>query len=131
MYADVSRNALAFRPRTSRVIWQQGRVQLDADANEQTTALLHYLRALGEDVIGVHAGLGTSFKIDRDRKDPFQIGIAFGHYYVDGIRCSNLPLHFNLFNPQLPKTGTQAATGILYKAQHDLPSDAQAPAPDR
>jgi hypothetical protein len=40
----------------SRVLMQQGRVTLDADWNEQTSILLHYLRTLTRDVFGPHAG---------------------------------------------------------------------------
>lgn len=40
----------------SRVLMQQGRVQLDADWNEQASILLHYLRTLAADVLGLHAG---------------------------------------------------------------------------
>jgi hypothetical protein len=36
MYGDFSLNPLAYRERVSRVLSQQGRVQLDSDANEQT-----------------------------------------------------------------------------------------------
>jgi len=35
---------------------QQGRVQLDADWNEQTSILLHYLQNLAADLIGPHGG---------------------------------------------------------------------------
>jgi hypothetical protein len=114
MYADVTLNSLAVRPRVSRIISQQGRVQLDSDANEQTAALLYYLRALGEDVIGVHAGIGPSFRISLDAAN--NIWIAYGHYYVDGIRCDNLPANFNLF------TAPPVASGILFADQPDLPS---------
>ena len=36
----------------SRVLMQQGRVTLDADSNEQSAILLHYLRNLAKDIIG-------------------------------------------------------------------------------
>ncbi|MFX8500613.1 DUF6519 domain-containing protein, partial [Acinetobacter baumannii] len=36
----------------SRVLLQQGRVTLDADANEQASILLHYLQTLARDLIG-------------------------------------------------------------------------------
>jgi Family of unknown function (DUF6519) len=78
----------------SRVLMQQGRVQLDADWNEQTSILLHYLRALAADLIGAHGGPGIegnpgngfSIKPDYDGK---KVLIGQGRYYVDGILCEN------------------------------------------
>jgi hypothetical protein len=57
MKADFSRDTFNPLKHFSRVLMQQGRVQLDADWNEQTPAiLLHYLRSLGADLIGPHGG---------------------------------------------------------------------------
>ena len=59
MKADLSRDTFDPRKRYSRVLMQQGRVQLDADWNEQTSILLHYMRTLARDLIGPHgAALG-------------------------------------------------------------------------
>jgi hypothetical protein len=92
MYGDFSLNPTQYRDRVSRVLQQMGRVQLDSDWNEQTEATLRFLRGLGADVIGAHGGAGSSFKIisSTDVKVPFRV--AWGHYYVDGIRCVNMPL---------------------------------------
>jgi hypothetical protein len=114
MYIDATLNPLALRERVSRVLWQQGRVQLDSDANEQTAALLHYLRALGADVIGPHGGLGDSFAIGRQGQ---QITIGYGVYYVDGIRCENLPSAFDLFAADAAKLNAS----LLWSQQSDLP----------
>ncbi len=38
----------------SRVLMQQGRVQLDSDWNEQVSILTHYFRMLGADLMGPH-----------------------------------------------------------------------------
>ena len=56
MHADLSR--FTFRPERhySAVVAQQGRVQLDADANEQTAIQLHQARTLAADLIGQHGG---------------------------------------------------------------------------
>ncbi|MET0357387.1 MAG: DUF6519 domain-containing protein [Cellvibrio sp.] len=56
MKGDFSR--LTFDPKKhfSRVLQQQGRVQLDADWNEQSAILLHYLQTLAGDLIGDHGG---------------------------------------------------------------------------
>jgi hypothetical protein len=69
-----------------------GRVQLDSDANEQTESTLRFLRGLATDVIGAHGGLDGGFRIIPDKdspQKPFRVG--WGVYYVDGIRCTNLP----------------------------------------
>ena len=56
MNGDLSR--VTFNPlkHFTRVVTQQGRVQTDADANEQVAILLHYLRTLAADLIGQHGG---------------------------------------------------------------------------
>lgn len=71
------------------MLQQQGRVQLDADTNEQTAILLHYLRTLAADLIGPYGGpAGDGFRISptQDGKD---LEIDKGRYYVDGILCEN------------------------------------------
>jgi Family of unknown function (DUF6519) len=115
MYIDATLNPLAMRDRVSRVLWQQGRVQLDSDTNEQTAALLHYLRALGADIIGAHGGLPGSFLIGRQGQ---QLTIGYGVYYVDGIRCENLPPSFDLFAAD---PATAWTPGLRWSAQRDLP----------
>ncbi len=95
----------------SRVLMQQGRVQLDADWNEQTDLLLHALRGFIKDLAGPHWGIfdfdvdpprGTSkgritpksispnsFKIDDSTVQSRDFSIGGGHYYVDGILAEN------------------------------------------
>jgi hypothetical protein len=91
---DFSRNPFAYREElnVSRVLIEQGRVQLDSDANEQTESLLRFLRGLAFDLIGAHGGVDDAFEIvpdsDPKKKDP---QIRWGVYYVDGIRCMNFP----------------------------------------
>src|SRR5262249_27675797 len=90
MKGDFSR--LTFDPRKhfSRVLLQQGRVQLDADWNEQAAILLHYLQALAADLIGAHGGVADSFKVEPSfagKTFPKDFAIRRGHYYVDGILC--------------------------------------------
>ncbi len=77
----------------SRVLIQQGRVQLDADNNESDSIHLHHLRTLGADLMGPHAAPmasdgtpGEGFKITLDAET---FSIAAGHYYVNGILCEN------------------------------------------
>lgn len=91
MHGDFSLNPLNYRERVSRVLYQQGRVQLDSDFNEQTESTLRFLRGLAQDVIGFHGGAGRSFKIIGDPAPKKTFRVAWGEYYVDGIRCVNLP----------------------------------------
>ncbi|SFE86159.1 DUF6519 domain-containing protein [Nitrosomonas sp. Nm166] len=93
MKGDFSRDTFDPSKHFSRVLQQQGRVLLDADTNEQTAILLHYLRTLVTDLIGPYAGpegddlgFGISQGSDSDNKN-FSIGK--GRYYVKGILCEN------------------------------------------
>lgn len=56
MKGDFSRDTYRPSSQYSRVLMQQGRVQLDADWNEQTSILLGYMRALTRDLFGPAAG---------------------------------------------------------------------------
>jgi len=91
MHADLSRNT--FRPERhySAVLVQQGRVQLDADANEQTAIQLHQARTLAADLIGRHGGpagaTGFAIGLDSRSHDLDDLVIGGGRYYVDGILC--------------------------------------------
>ncbi len=73
----------------TRVFMQQGRVQLDADWNEQVSILLHYLRSAARDLGGEHWGpsADAGFRIGFDGKN--NLTITKGHYYVQGILCEN------------------------------------------
>ncbi|MFF2658457.1 DUF6519 domain-containing protein [Kitasatospora sp. NPDC058032] len=91
MHADFSR--LTFRPgrHYSAVLTQQGRVQLDADANEQAAIERYQLRTLAADLIGRHGGpaAAAGFAIVHlpGNHDLDDLGIGGGRYYVDGILC--------------------------------------------
>ena len=101
----------------SRVLRQQGRVDLDADWNELVDILLHYQRSFTTDVIGPHAGTGMRITQRPQPKPPkpedddtddkrkrrksktppqsklidvgFQFQVGSGRYYVDGILCES------------------------------------------
>ncbi|GHI09584.1 hypothetical protein AQI88_27720 [Streptomyces cellostaticus] len=94
MHADLSRST--FRPERhySAVVAQQGRVQLDADLNEQAAIQLHQARTFAADLIGRHggpSGPGTApgFRIQYvgGKLDIDTLYIHGGRYYVDGILC--------------------------------------------
>jgi hypothetical protein len=113
---DITRDTYKKQKKFSRVLMQQGRVQLDADWNEQTDILLHYLSRLTTDIIGPHAGpsddLGFSIGVytpppqksggkqsgSKKKADPkaaeqpdtsYKVVIGGGRYYVDGLLCEN------------------------------------------
>jgi hypothetical protein len=103
MKGDFSRWSFNPAKHFSRVLMQQGRVQLDADWNEQVSIFLHYLRTLATDLIGQHGGpAGNKFKVVScidEEGQPIDCTellepnpqktfyILPGHYYVDGILC--------------------------------------------
>jgi hypothetical protein len=87
MKGDFTRNTFDQRNHFTRVLLQQGRVQLDADWNEQAAILLHYLQALAADVIGPYGGPSGAFDIKPGKPNDFSI--LPGHYYVDGLLCEN------------------------------------------
>src|SRR5258708_34003638 len=86
---DFTRDTFDSLKHFSRVLMQQGRVQLDADWNEQTSILLHYLQTLAADLIGPHGGPGDGFRIVQmtdanDNLVPFEFKISSGSSYVAG-----------------------------------------------
>ena len=105
MKGDFTRDTFDAVDHFSRVLMQQGRVQLDADWNEQVSILLHYVRTLAADLLGPGAGTASGFNIiplaapltvppttppTTDSKTVTNnFGIQAGHYYVDGILCEN------------------------------------------
>jgi len=95
MKADLSRQTFDPFKRFTRVLTQQGRVQLDADWNEQAAILLHQLRTLAADLIGPQGGpvdnlgfsIGPLTTGGSTLEDAIDFVIGAGHYYVDGILC--------------------------------------------
>lgn len=110
MKGDFSRDTFDPNKRYSRVLQQQGRVQLDADWNEQGAILLHQLRLMARDLIGAHGAPAAKpgFAIITNPLDGNLPGgaaaslttgsflIGPGRYYVDGILVENegyVPYH--------------------------------------
>ena len=90
MSADLTRNSFDPAKYFSRVLMQQGRVQLDADWNEQASILLHLVRRLAADLGGpawspnggfMPQTFSVSAPINND------LIIPMGSFYVDGILC--------------------------------------------
>lgn len=69
MKGDFTRDTFDPLKHFSRVLMQQGRVQVDADWNEQTAILLHYLRTLAKDILGPHAGPTSDLGFEIITKD--------------------------------------------------------------
>src|SRR5205814_989266 len=93
MKGDFTRDTFKHYKHFSRVLSQQGRVQLDADWNEQTAILLHFLRNLAADLIGQHGGPENDygFRIGPIGGVANDFGIGPGRYYVDGVLCEIEP----------------------------------------
>ncbi len=105
MKADFTRNTFHPRKHFTRVLMQQGRVQLDADWNEQAAILTRYLRSLAADIIGSHGGpnanLGFSIlPLQYSQTVGNDFAISDGHYYVDGVLCENDSTPVAIFAPQ-------------------------------
>ncbi|WP_058043023.1 DUF6519 domain-containing protein [Streptomyces roseifaciens] len=91
MQGDFSRVTFDKDRRFSAVLAQQGRVQLDADLNEQTAILMHYMRTLVTDLFGrtvypagPDGNLAGGFKVAFENGT---FSVTKGHMYVDGILC--------------------------------------------
>jgi uncharacterized protein DUF6519 len=98
MKGDITRQAFRARNHYRGVLQQQGRVQLDADWNEQVLLQDHLDRLVTEDTIGPHgapehaAGMAIAAKDGTPLGGPVAAGrlwISPGHYYVHGILCEN------------------------------------------
>jgi Family of unknown function (DUF6519) len=114
MRGDFTRNTFNRYKHYTRVLMQQGRVQLDADWNEQVAIVRHQLRNMLADLVGPHGGPegNSGFEIVRDAagltglrgRDGQPLGdarrqalsaliaqgdfvIGSGRYYVDGMLC--------------------------------------------
>ena len=112
---DFTRDTFAQKKHFSRVLMQQGRVLLDADWNEQTAILLHYLQALAADIIGPHGGPGDGFKLTATTSPSADFNIAAGHYYVDGILCeNNIELTYTKQKIQSPLAKDKDTTYLAY-----------------
>ena len=115
MKGDFTRLTFQREKHFSRVLRQQGRVTLDADDNEQTAILLHYLRTLARDLIGPYAapseGGGFALSV---RPDNHTLILSGGRYYVDGILIENEDDPYVVDNILLPATNETAQTAWLY-----------------
>ncbi|HUW66948.1 MAG TPA: DUF6519 domain-containing protein [Candidatus Nanoarchaeia archaeon] len=88
MKGDFTRSTFDHKKHYSSVRMQQGRVQLDADWNEQVDIQTDHLEQSLEDVVGPcgapFQNAGYALSIDDDN-----LMIGEGHYYVHGTLCEN------------------------------------------
>jgi Family of unknown function (DUF6519) len=104
---DFSRKT--FRPdkHYSGVLMQQGRVQVDADWNEQHEILRYHAETAAADLIGpsgapqTSPGLAIAPTLTAD-----DLTIGAGHFYVDGILCENDAAVAFTEQPDLRSTGS-------------------------
>jgi hypothetical protein len=120
MHGDFSRLTFDAAKRFSAVYSQQGRVQLDSDANEQLAIDLDTARRLTVALIGRDAGpadrfgFQIGFQIDDSDHLP-DLTIGGGEYYVDGIRNdADRPAAGSAVVDGVVKTGSGPATWTYY-----------------
>lgn len=115
MKGDFSRSSYDPRKHYRSVLMQQGRVQMDADWNEQLRIDQHVEHATTLDVAGPSGAPldGGGFRIDA-KADGSDLTISAGRMFVDGMLCENdAPIAFaDQFAADYPSnTGVAAALG--------------------
>jgi len=106
MKADLTRNSFRYWKHFTRVLMQQGRVQLDADWNEQAAILFHYLRSSAADIIGPFGRPAANpgfviLPLNLVNPTTGDFALSAGHFFVSGILCENTPDPIFVF-PQSP-----------------------------
>ena len=106
------------------MLQQQGRVQLDADWNEQVLLQDHLDRLVTEDTIGPHGapehrpGMAIAAKDGQPLKGPVpanKLWISPGRYYVHGILCENEEAVRLVDQPDLPGVGLTDQARTLHR----------------
>jgi len=88
--ADISRETFSRLRHFRRVLFQQGRPVLDADLNEQSAIVLHYLQCLAQDLGGPYFGSAGAFELAHaPAGGVFDFSISPGRYYAGGLLCEN------------------------------------------
>src|SRR3954447_24389191 len=92
MKGDFSRRTFRKGKRYSAVLMQQGRVQLDADANEQQAIQAYHAETTATDVIGPVGApkQGGGFQVGLT-SDTRSLTLSPGRLYVDGLLCEQAP----------------------------------------
>ncbi|WP_053740161.1 DUF6519 domain-containing protein [Streptomyces sp. NRRL WC-3618] len=119
MKGDFTRRTFRRGSHYRGVLMQQGRVQLDADWNEQLDIQLHHDETTARDAIGAHGGPQgeAGFAITDPNGavpracPPTELRLSRGRYYVDGILCENEVPVFLAHQPDLPDMGLPEGDG--------------------
>jgi len=120
MSGDYSRKTFKFRHNYSGVLMQQGRVQLDADWNEQIAINLRRQRAETVDTIGravVPLETTDGFKLELNAG---VLSIYPGRMYVDGLLAENHGASPSEFYPVLSEE--RGSEPVLYLEQPYFPN---------
>ncbi len=110
MKADLTRATFDPTKHYSSVRMQQGRVQLDADWNEQLDITSHRVETETYDVVGRCGGPMDDAGFALTPKDG-DLEISAGRYYVDGILCENEQAVMATAQPDLPPKAAIVTTG--------------------
>ncbi len=102
MKGDFSRYTFDKRKHYSGVLMQQGRVQVDADWNEQEAINRYRVHTRGTDVIGRCGTPREAPGFDITFLSGLDLSISKGRYYVDGILCENEEDVAYMSQPHLP-----------------------------
>ena len=120
MKVDITRQTFRARNHYRGVLQQQGRVQLDADWNEQVLLQEHLDRLVTRDTIGPHgapehhAGMAIAAKDGTALVGPVpanRLWISPGRYYVHGILLENEDAVRLIDQPDLPGVPLQDKAG--------------------
>ncbi len=114
MKGDFSRDSFNARKHYAGVLMQQGRVQLDADWNEQHSIIRHRFDVEAKDVIGESGAPLHDAGFQLTTADGKAVTIGAGRYYVGGILCENEAAIDYAHQPDLPSA--PAIAGLLEAA---------------
>ena len=109
MGGDFSR--VRFQPgkHFAAVLLQQGRVQLDSDANEAESIREHRERTLVRDLLGPAAFVGDGFAMSAEGD---RLTIGAGHAWIDGLLCELATDTDAAAQPDLPSTRPPDENGL-------------------
>ena len=123
MKGDFSRSTFRPEKHYSRVLLEQGRIQVDADWNEQQAILQHHLRTESIDLIGLSGTpvVNNGFQISLSA-DGKSLLIGQGRFYVEGTLCENEVAVPYLSQPDFPQppdpltaiTSVQKTAAVVY-----------------
>jgi Family of unknown function (DUF6519) len=102
MKGDISRDTFDARKHYSGVVMQQGRVQVDADWNEQQSISRHRVDTETKDVVGISGAPLHDAGFQISTPDGKALIIGIGRYYVGGLLCENENAVDYLLQPDFP-----------------------------